>query len=292
MEKSTCSDSEKPPLWKGFLPLVVLSVFATQDAVVSAYGEICKPIALFCLKLLGFATVDHGTNFTVEQLDVPWTRDCAGMNLLLVLLAIFAWMNRNVKQDRSYWVRMLLVLPPAILANVFRILTLVFYRFVVFPEVESPQLHYFFGFIWLIPFALLSIPRNTERPKKALWFELLHNSAVMGLLAPLLTLPNHWITGVGVVFCLVNCRFTDTFHLRHVVALTLWVGSGPSAIPCCSSPISCFLNGTNSWRPRSIHSASSITTAFSQLVSMSPAANHAALNSCFIIGGRIPNPLG
>ncbi|WP_018969397.1 exosortase/archaeosortase family protein [Rubritalea marina] len=222
MTPPSSNSQEKPPLWKGLIPLIIVSLLASQETVVSAYGEICKPIALFILSLFGLSTADHGSYMNVAHLQVPWTRDCAGMNLLLVLLAIFAWMNRNVKQDRRYWLRMLAVIPPAIAANVLRVLTLVMYRFAVYPEVESPQLHYFFGFIWLIPFALLSIPRQAQHAKKAFWFELLHISAILGLLAPLLSLPNHWITAVGALLCMVNSRFTETFHKRHIVAIAVW----------------------------------------------------------------------
>lgn len=222
MENSGISDKNKPPLWRGLVPLIVIAILASQDEVVSAYGEICKPIALFLLGMFGLATTDHGTYLTVAHLEVPWTRDCAGMNLLLVLLAVFAWMNRNVEQNTKYWLRMIAVIFPAIAANVLRVITLVLYRFAFYPEVESPQLHYFFGFIWLIPFALLSVPRHSERAKKAFWFELLHISAVIGLLAPLLSLSNHWITAVGALFCMINSRFAETFHKRHVLSIAIW----------------------------------------------------------------------
>lgn len=222
MAISEISDKEKPPLWRGLVPLIVIAVLASQDEVVSAYGEICKPIALFLLGMFGLATADHGSYLSVAHLEVPWTRDCAGMNLLLVLLAVFAWMNRNLQQDIKYWLRMLAVILPAIAANVLRVITLVCYRFAFYPDVESPQLHYFFGFIWLIPFALLSVPRQSERPKKAFWFELLHISAVIGLLAPLLSLSNHWITAVGALFCMIHSRFAESFHKRHILAIFLW----------------------------------------------------------------------
>lgn len=223
MSPSTSAPESTPPLWRGLLPLVICSVLATQDSVVAAFGAVCKPITIGLLSLIGLSTVDHGLSIQVEHLNVPWTRDCAGMNLLLVLLAVFAWMNRHIAQDKSYWTRMALMLPAAIAANVLRVLSLIGFRFAVYPEVESPQLHYFIGFIWLIPFALLSLPRKSARPKKALWFELLHISAVMGLIAPLLTLSNHWLTAVGALFFLVNSHFTETFTPKHLLAFSLWL---------------------------------------------------------------------
>lgn len=213
-----------PPLWRGLLPLIVFSILATQDGVVTLFGSLCKPIILATLNLLQLETLDQGLTILVEHLEIPWTRDCAGINLLLVLLAVFAWMNRRSPQDKSYWLRMLAMIPAAIAANVLRVLSLVVYRFTLYPEIESPQLHYFLGFLWLIPFALLAIPRDTKRPKKALWFELLHISSVMGLLAPLLSLSSHWITAFGALFCLINSHYTGEVHRQSVARLAIWCG--------------------------------------------------------------------
>jgi exosortase/archaeosortase family protein len=217
------NDERAPPLWKGLLPLIIVASLATQDSIVSFFGSVCKPIALGILSGLGVSTYDMGLTIQADHLVIPWTRDCAGINMLLVLLAVYAWMNRGMRQGKNYWSRMALMLPAAIAANVLRILSLVAYRYIVYPAVESPQLHYFFGFLWLVPFSLLAIPKNTDRAKKALWFELLHISAVFGLLAPLLSLSNHWLTAVGTLLCLLNCQFLAAFDKKHLTHLTSWV---------------------------------------------------------------------
>ncbi|MDD7987441.1 archaeosortase/exosortase family protein [Lentisphaera marina] len=211
------------PLWKGLLPLVILSTLSSLDTVVDIYGAICRPIALFIISLTGLIVSDQGTSFTVAHLNIPWTRDCAGMNTLLVLLAIYAWMNRNTEQNSRYWLKMLCVIPLAIISNVLRVLTLVGYRYLFFPEVESPQMHYFWGLFWLIPFALFTIPASTEPSKKSLCFELLHISAVVGLIAPLLNLSNHWITAVGVLFLLLNSKFKSDDEPYDAKILIIWI---------------------------------------------------------------------
>ncbi|WDE97366.1 exosortase/archaeosortase family protein [Lentisphaera profundi] len=211
-----------PSLLKGLVPLLIFSFLASQDYVVDIYGAICKPVALFCLNLASLSTADHGVYFTVNQLTIPWTRDCAGMNLLLVLLAVYTWMNRDVEQNSKYFWRLACIIPAAIASNVLRVLTLVGYRYFVYPEVESPQLHYFFGLFWLIPFALLAIPRNTERSKKSLFFELLHISTVIALLAPLLNISYHWLTALAALLYLLNSNFTNNFHKYHIRLLILW----------------------------------------------------------------------
>ena len=216
---------DEHPLWKGLLPLVILSTLSSLDTVVDIYGAICRPIALFITSLTGLTVSDQGTSFTVAHLNIPWTRDCAGMNTLLVLLAIYAWMNRNTEQDSRYWLKMLCVIPLAIFSNVLRVLTLVGYRYLFFPAVESPQIHFFWGLFWLIPFALFPIPANTERSKKSLCFELLHISAVVGLIAPLLNLSNHWITAVGVLFLLLNSKCKGDDETYNSKILTIWIAA-------------------------------------------------------------------
>ena len=211
------------PLWKGLIPLFVFSILSSLDTVVDIYGAICKPIALAVVSLIGLSTSDQGITFTVEHLKIPWTRDCAGMNTLLVLLAVFTWMNRNTPQDSKYWLKMLGIIPLAIISNVLRILTLVAYRYIFFPEVESPQMHYFWGLFWLIPFALFAIPKNTDRSRVSLCFELLHISSVIGLLAPLLNLNNHWITAAGSLFLLINSKYREKIDSFHAKALAMWI---------------------------------------------------------------------
>ena len=138
--------------------------------MVNIYGAICKPIALFIINLVGLSTTDEGVHFTVAHLKIPWTRDCAGMNILLVLLSVYAWMNRNTQQNLSYWLKMLSILPLAIISNVLRILTLVTYRYVFFPEVESPQMHYSLGIILVDTICTFFHTKEYRSTKKNLMF--------------------------------------------------------------------------------------------------------------------------
>ena len=102
MSQLDSNTKNTPSLLKGLVPLLIFSFLASQDYVVDIYGAICKPVALFCLNFASLSTADHGVYFTVNQLTIPWTRDCAGMNLLLVLLAVYTWMNRDVEQNSKY----------------------------------------------------------------------------------------------------------------------------------------------------------------------------------------------
>jgi len=209
-------------LWRGLIPVILVSVFSTQPFIVDLFGDLCKPVALFLISCLGVVTDDMGSYFTVAHLEVPWTRDCAGMNLLLVLLFIFCWMNRNNKQNYSYWLRLCLVIFAAAAANVLRIMALVFYRYLVFPEVESPQLHYFFGLLCLVPFALIVIPNKGGLSRKKLWFEMLHIAVVAALISPLMNLSNHWITILGSILILLKSRYEPLNQRRELVALIVW----------------------------------------------------------------------
>jgi hypothetical protein len=53
----------------------------------------------------------------VGSLQVPWSRDCAGLNLLVVLLAVTVWMQRHRQLDRGFWLRVAAAFPAALAAN-------------------------------------------------------------------------------------------------------------------------------------------------------------------------------
>jgi len=52
------------------------------------FSDFTRPTVTCALHLLGIGAQDHGTTIAVGRLEVPWTRDCAGLNLLLVIAAL------------------------------------------------------------------------------------------------------------------------------------------------------------------------------------------------------------
>ncbi len=174
------------PVWEKFrwiLPILVVVLLSRFSVAKDGFSYFSRPIVLGLINLFGGQATDHGTTITVGRLDVPWSGDCAGLNLLVLLLAVAVWMNRREPMGKRYWVRILMMIPAAAIANVLRIFMIIGYREVSYPAIESPQLHYFFGLALLVPFALFAMPKST-RSFSARVFELLHVAAVIALLAP------------------------------------------------------------------------------------------------------------
>ncbi|CAN5862755.1 hypothetical protein BH11VER1_BH11VER1_19940 [soil metagenome] len=207
---------------------MLVHIAASRDTL----SDFSRPLVTSSLYLLGINAHDEGETIRVGPLSVPWTRDCAGVNLLLILLALGVWMNRNEPMNLRFWFRLSLLVPAALLANVARVLTIVAYRMALHPAVENPQMHYFMGLVWIVPFMTLITPRN-GRSRLHLVAEGLHAAAVVALLAPMSGTPNGEIVIVAAVLALMHCRVQeDRARLRRWLAL-LWLAAGV-AIGLCS----------------------------------------------------------
>ncbi len=167
--------------------------------------DFTRPVVMAALRMLGISAIDRGEVMVVGHLHVPWTRDCAGINLLLILLALAVWVNRHESSPRQFWLRVISMVPAALVANVLRVLTLIAYRTLAYPGVESPQTHYFIGFLWLVPFVALITPKD-RRPRSSGIMETLHTAAVVSLLAPMSGTPNAELITLAAVIWLSRCR--------------------------------------------------------------------------------------
>lgn len=195
------------------LLLVVLA--RTKDV----FSDFTRPTVTLALHLLGIGAQDHGTTIAVGRLEVPWTRDCAGLNLLLVITALTIWLNRSEPADRRYWCKLALTIPAAVLANVLRVLSLIGYREAFYPNVESPQLHYFLGLVWLLPFLAFFVPRGSRKLSHVM-VESLQAAAVIALLAPMSGVPGGSTITIAALIGLSQCRVqTDALRARRVLSL-------------------------------------------------------------------------
>ena len=187
--------------------------------------DFSRPVVMSTLRLLGIDALDRGEVMAVGRLHVPWTRDCAGINLLLVLVALAVWVNRNELRLPIFWLRVLAMIPAALIANVLRVLTLIGYRELAFPGVESPQTDYFIGFVWLVPFVALITPLD-ERPLSARLMETLHAAAVIALLAPMSGTPNATLVTLASVLCLSTCRVSFDHAQKRRWRMFAWMAAG------------------------------------------------------------------
>ena len=194
----------------------------SRDMVV----DFTRPVVLQSLHWLGIEAADGGDELHVGRLLVPWTRDCAGVNLLLILLALAVWVNRRESRALRFWLCLAGMVPAAVAANVLRVLTLLAYRTVAYPGVESPQTHYFMGFMWLVPFIALITPRD-HRPGSARLMETLHAGAVVALLAPMAGTPNATLLMLAALTALAQCRVQAARESgASPLAMAAWVGAG------------------------------------------------------------------
>lgn len=193
----------------------------SQDAL----REVTRPIVLAILNAFGADAKDQGENMLVGHLEIPWTRDCAGMNLLLIMLALAVWVNREEPVVLKFWLRVAAMVPAALAANVLRVLSLIGYRMIAYPAVESPQTHYFLGFLWMVPFITLITPRAGRSASHAL-LETLHAAAVVALLTPMTGMPNGTLIAVAVVLALAQCRIRQDFWKWRIALTILWVAAG------------------------------------------------------------------
>jgi exosortase/archaeosortase family protein len=183
------------------------------------FSDFTRPTVTFALNLFGIGAVDHGTTIAVGRLEVPWTRDCAWLNLLLVLMALTIWVNRSEPLGFRYWFKIAATVPAALLANVLRVLSLIGYREAFYPNVESPQLHYFLGLVWLLPFVTLVVPKG-NRPLSHVLVEAMQAASVVALLAPMSGVPGGDVVTIAAVLGLAQSKVqTDALRARSLLTV-------------------------------------------------------------------------
>lgn len=185
-------------------------------------SELTRPFTIGLLRLFGLPVSQGDDALLVGRLAIPWSRDCAGLNVLGILWAMTLWANRSEPRTGRYALRLLLAVPAAFVANVARILTLIGYRQVLYPAVESPQLHYFIGFLWLVPVVWFFCPRG-ERSVSRYVTETLHLAAALSLLAPLISAPGGSFVALGTLVLLANSRFDLGGAGRIGFRLAVWL---------------------------------------------------------------------
>lgn len=198
---------------------MLLFIFFAQARDI--FSDFSRPAVTFALRLLGIGAVDHGASISAGRIDVPWSRDCAGLNLLLVLVALAVWVNRSEPAGRVFFAKLALTVPAALLANVLRVLTLIGYRHAFYPNVESPQLHYFLGFAWLLPFLPVFLPRG--RPLLHVLLEAMQAASAIALLIPMTGTPGGQTGAVAALIALSQCSVQRDFPQRRFLLTISWM---------------------------------------------------------------------
>ena len=218
----TEENSSKGKSLRGVLSIGAVAALVHLARAKDVFTDFTRPTVIAALRLLGINAADHGDNISVGRLDVPWTRDCAGLNLLLILLALAIWVNRSERIGWRYFLRVAAMVPAALLANILRVLSLIGYREAFYPDVESPQLHYFLGLVWLVPFVTLVVPRG-QRPVHHAVIEMFHAASVVALLAPMAGVPGGDSVTLAAVVGLAHCRMPSQISRKRAAAMMLWI---------------------------------------------------------------------
>ena len=193
-------------------------------SITEVMSYISRPMVTGFLQLFGIDAVNQGNDLVLGKLRLPWTEDCSGINTLIMLLGITLWVNRNQRFNLSFIMRILLCVPAALVANLFRVLSFAAYRYVFYPNWESQQLHYFIGFIWLIPFLVLLVPDFRQRSRDQ-WLEIFYMAVVLALVAPVVFSPGGSIVAICSLFYLAHNRIDGSTTLKNWLAYLIWGGS-------------------------------------------------------------------
>ena len=200
------------------LIFVLLHLVSISDLL----SSVSRPLVTFVLGLATIEAADMGTHLIIGKLVLPWTADCSGINTLVILLGITFWVNRNERFGWPFMTRLMLCLPAALVANLFRVLSLAAYRYVFYPAWESQELHYFIGFIWLIPFIVVLVPdfRNKDLSQ---WVEMFYLMVILSLAALMVFSPGGSLAIICTLVYLAHNRFHRPASSHKWLAYLLWI---------------------------------------------------------------------
>lgn len=180
------------PLIRTLCAALLVAALMQTTRTTEALSWLTRPAVAAAVGLFGGHMVTDGADLVIGRLRVPWSRDCAGFDVLLVLWGLVLWSSRHERLSRRFWLRMLLAVPASVLANIARVLTIIGWRHIFYPAVESPQMHYFIGFVWLLPLLAFFVPRG-GRSVAAHAAETSLLAAALSLAAPQALAPGGWL---------------------------------------------------------------------------------------------------
>jgi exosortase/archaeosortase family protein len=177
------------------------------------------------LQCVGQDVVSSSEQLTVSGIQVPWQKDCSGLNLVTLLLAAAAWTRRREPSLLRFLTSLSLAILTGYVVNLLRVLTIIGYRGLWYPLHETMEAHYAIGFFWLIPSILLFVPRH-ESGIFDRWIQAMAISVIVCLLSPHLSLSHGWLAGIctTVIAC---SSYTDHGTSKRTTAImVLWLISG------------------------------------------------------------------
>ena len=195
-----------------FLFFIVL-MLQTEDAAMLLSYVSANLLVLF-FHILGIEIDFINSNFILGQLSIPWTQDCTGLNTLVVLLGIWLWKGYQAGKPLYNLILALTVVSLSILINIFRAMAIIAYRHIYYPNIESPEVHFLFGLVLLVPCIYVLFFR-THKPGFNDWLSILYFTILFSLLAPVYYAPGGNMVVATSIFCLyINFKYRS----EHVTA--------------------------------------------------------------------------
>jgi len=214
--------TQRNALIRTLVAAALVFVLLQTTRMADALSWLTRPAVAAVIALTGGHAADEGTFLIVGDLRVPWSRDCAGFDVLLVLWGLIIWTSRHEIIASRFWWRMLAAVPAAVVANVARVLTIIAWRQAFYPAVESPQMHYFIGFVWLLPLLAFFIPRG-GRPPTVWLLGMILPAAALSLTAPQAGAPGGYlVTACALVLLASQHVHSLEGRLEKSLAL-LWI---------------------------------------------------------------------
>jgi len=206
--------------------IIISAIFALLQLanLTELLSYLSRPLVTGTASLFGIDAFNRGTDIVLGNVVLPWTQDCSGVNTLIILWGVTLWANRHKNPDRVLIYRLILCIPAALIANMLRIFTLAGYRYVFYPAWESEELHYFVGFLWLIPFLFLFID-DFRRMSRSRWIEILHLSLVLALIAPAIFSPGGSLVALSSLFYLAHTQSNNAISGKMAIAYLGWIGA-------------------------------------------------------------------
>ena len=174
--------------------------------------------------LLSFTPLDANLTddlIRVGRIEAPWSEDCAGGSALAIYLALVLWKGWERPLDRGLLARLLAAPVVALFTNVGRIASILLYRSVFYPAQEPMELHFLFGFMWMLPVLPWATGGRLRLGNPRDFLELLRLSIVFALMIPLAEgLAGVWVS-VSSMLSLALTRTESASNLSRV-GLSFW----------------------------------------------------------------------
>jgi len=196
---------------RNLILFTLLLLLLQSEQLVMLLSVLSSDMIVLMLNSFGINIVFSEDTFVLDNIAIPWTIDCSGINSFVILLGVVLWKKIQPNQHLKNIILLLLVIAAALMVNVLRALVIIGYRYYFYPEIESQELHFLIGFLLLVPFIYLFIANRNSLSIND-WTLIIYFSVVFSLLAPLYYAPG----GMIILLATLSCLYLN-FNVRQLL---------------------------------------------------------------------------